>query len=504
MTLSFKRSPWQARRAVVVTVLAALYLLNVSYNLQYFYLRGAGDDAGWFAWLAAHAWAWPMRNPALIGGSFLALHMSPIFFAATALLAPLSFWPAAVRFSLFIALWAPLFWLAVFLLLRAFATLGFAPRCAAALLLTFNGLTLSMLGFPHIEILIPALGLLAIGVCARSRTAAGFVAASLIAVPALAVREDAGLHLVLVLTALVLASGAARDRRMTLRLLGLAALCLAGSGLALWVQRHGVPDGGRQLGNVYLGHPLLAQVSATSLARRLTYWATRREYIFLPLLALLVAASRYGAQDRRLLFGAALALPWLSLSLLAASQQAGDLWGYYCFPLVFMLLWPLLLLSQLDAPPPQRLLMVQLVMGGLSTAAFLVVGMLPNVGDGGAHDRAPWAHLWPPSPAAIRLTEAALADRDGWLFDYGTAALAIGALQPRQFRAGLAFDDADIRAARGFIRFIPQPRYLAPRLAALAQAFPVCTPVEGTALEVCTRAAEATPPPGSPPPSPPR
>jgi hypothetical protein len=227
----------------------------------------------------------------------------------------------------------------------------------------------------------------------------------------------------------------------------------------------------------------LADVSAAGLARRLSYWATRREYIFLPLLFLLVAAAR----DRRLLLGAAIALPWLLLSLVAAAQQAGDLWSYYCFPLVFMVLWPLLL-AQADSPPRARLLRVQLVMGALSTAAFVAVGVLPNVGDGGSHDRAPWTHLVPPPPATIRLTEAALAGRDGWLFDYGAAALAIGALRPGQFRAGLAFSDAEIAAARGFVRFDSEPRYLDAAMARLDQAFPACAPVEGTALRVCTRA----------------
>jgi hypothetical protein len=118
----------------------------------------------------------------------------------------------------------------------------------------------------------------------------------------------------------------------------------------------------------------------------------------------------------------------------------------------------------------------------------VAVGVAPNVGDGGSHDRAPWTHLVPPSPATIRLTEAALTDRDGWLFDYGAAALAIGALRPGQFRAGLAFSDAEIAAARGFVRFDTEPRYLAAAMARLDQAFPVCAALSNTALRVCVRA----------------
>jgi len=471
----------------VILALLLLYLLNVSYNLHYFYIRGGGDDSGYFAWLTSNAHDWPIANPDVIGGYFLSIHMSPIFFVSTLLLTPLSDLPVAVRFCIFISLWAPLLWMALFLLLNRFAAITFGQRCAIAFLLTFNGLTLSMMGFPHIEVLIPALGLLAIAVCLRAGTAAAWAAGGIIALLALAIREDAGFHLFLPLLAMTAVSAWERDRRTMWRCLGLAALSFAGSLLALWMQRHGTPNGGQLLGYIYLGNPVLAHLSVAGLSRRVLYWATRREYIFLPFLALLIFASRLGLGDRRLLLGAAIALPWLTLSLFAASQQAGDLWSYYCFPLVFMLFWPLLL-GQCGSSVPRRLLSVQITMGGLSTAAFVAVGVLPNVGDGGSHDRAPWRHLLPPSPTLIRLTESSLAHRDGWLFDYGAAALALGSLRPGQFRAGLAFDDADLRAAHGFVRFDTEPAFLAPQIAALQRVFPACTPVDGTALQVCSRA----------------
>ena len=473
--------------AIIGFLILSIYSINVGYNLQLFYRRGAGDNSGWFAWLASNAHAWPMTNPDVIGGNFLSSHMSPIFFVTTALLQPLSDLPVAVRFCLLISLWAPILWLALFVLLDRFAAITFGQRCAASLLLTFSGIMLSMLGFPHIEMLIPALGLLAIAICLRAESASGWAGAGVIALLALTIREDAGMHLFLVLLAMASVSNWAGDRRTMWRLLGLAAFAITGSILALWVQRQGVPGGGQQLGNVYLGQPALAHVSVAGLARRLVYWCTRREYIFLPLLTLLIAASRCGLGDYRLLLGVALSLPWLALSLVAAAQQAGDLWSYYSFPLMFMLLWPLLL-SQSGPPASRRLLLLQIVMGGLSTAAFVAVGLLPNVGDGGSHDKAPWTHLWPPSPTSIRLTEVSLAHRDGWLFDYGAAALVFGSLRPGQFRAGLAFDDADIRAAHGLVRFDTEPNFLAPQISALRQVFPICTSVGDTVLQICTRA----------------
>ncbi|MGH7155510.1 MAG: hypothetical protein ACREF3_16405, partial [Acetobacteraceae bacterium] len=302
-----------ARPAIIVLISATLYLLNVSYNLHCFYVRGAGDDSGWFAWLASNARSWPMRNPDVIGGNYLSIHMSTIFFVSSVLLQPLSDLPVAVRFCFFISLWAPLLWLAVFLLLDRFAAATFSLRIAVSLLLTFNGLALSMLGFPHIEILIPALGLLAIAIWLRAETPAGWAGAWIVILLALTVREDAGLHLFLTLVALASASAWVRDRRTMQRSLALAAVCVTGGILALLVQRLAVPGGGQQLGNVYLGHPAFSHVSIAGLGRRLAYWATRREYIFLPLLALMVLGFSSSA-NRLLLLGVAMSLPWLALS----------------------------------------------------------------------------------------------------------------------------------------------------------------------------------------------
>ncbi len=465
-----------ARLAGVVTCLLLAYALPAGYFLHVFYLRGVGDDSGWFAWLATHAHEWRVANPPLIGGYFVATHMSPVFLVTTALLAPLAALPVAVRFCLLLALWGPLLWLGVFLLAER---LAFARRCALALLLTFNGIALAWLGFPHVEALIPALGLLAIALWLRARTAIGWGLAAAALLLALSVREDAGLHLAIAVMAMAWVRPGAR-------VFALAGLCVLGAGLALWGQHQALPAGRALLGEVYLGHPPLAHLSAEGLAGRLLHWATRRQYILLPLLALLLCGLWLPPRDRRLLAGVAIALPWLGLALVAASTQAGDLVSYYGFPLVFMLCWPLLL-ARMDPRVP--VMGVQAAMGALSLLAFVVVGVLPAavVGGGGLHDRAPWRHVLPPAPDTIRRTEAALAGRTGWLFDYGTAALAFGALAPGQFRPGLDYGEAELAAAPGFVRFAPQLPALAPQMARMTRAFPACAPVEGTALLLCTR-----------------
>lgn len=485
--LAARVSASAVRPVIISFILIALYFINISYNITRFYKIGAGDDSGWFSWLASNAYHWPMNNPDLIGGNFLSTHMSIIFFVTTFLLQPFSDFPVAVRFCCFISIWAPLLWMALYLLLDRF-NITFQQRCSVSILLTFNGLMLSMLGFPHIEILIPAFGLLAVALCLRAKSVLGWATVGIIALLALTIREDAGLHLFLVLVAMTLASMWVKDRLTMRRLLGLAAFFIAGSILTLWVQRQGLPSGGQQLGNVYFGHPALSNVTIKSLANRIMYWATRREYIFLPFMLLLFLGTFDFSKNRLLLLGPAISLPWLSLSLIAVGQQAGDLWSYYCFPLTLMFFWPLLLGQLKSQILNQRLLATQIGMGGLSTVAFIIVGLLPHVGDGGSHDKAPWTHLAPPSLSLIRQTEESLTNRDGWLFDYGAAALVFGSLRSGQFRSGLVYEELDIKAARGFIRFIIEPNFLASEISTLEHVFPVCTTIEGTVMEICTRA----------------
>ena len=450
---------------VAGAVMLALWLLNVSYNLDLFYNRGAAlYDAGWFAWLASHADAWPMTNPAAIGGNYLSIHMATLFFASTPVLRQLAL-PDALRFALLISIWAPLLWLAFFLLL---ARLRLWPRIALALLLTFNGLSLAMLGFPHIEILIPSLGLLAIALLVRARGPWSWLGFCVVLGLVLSIREDAGLHIALPLLAMAVATGGWRNRYLAAAGLGIFA-----GAATLAVQKLTLPAGAEALGTVYLGHPAFAQLSMRTVFDRLRYWLTRRAYVFVPLAML--------APGRTPAIGILVALPWLALSLIAANQPAGNLWDYYGFPLVFAFVWPLLL-AQVASRFRLRL---QLAMGGVSTALFVVVGLLPFVGDGGSHDRAPWTHLVPPSETRIRATQAALAAVPDALLDDGAASLALDHSEPWQNRIDLGFTEADIARASRFIRFQTHPAYLAPRIDALQKRFPTCTPIVDTALETC-------------------
>ena len=476
----------------VCVVMAVLYTLSVSYNLNYFYLRGAAVyDVGWFAWLANHGNHWPLPNPPLIGGNFLAVHVSPVFFLTSAATALVPFMPDPVRFSLVFSVWLPLLWIGIFQLLGAFEILSVNARIAVATLLTLNGLALSMFGFPHIESFIPPLLLLALALLLRPVIPAGLFFAGALFLAMLSIREDAGLHACLALGALLLAKRhQPRDTVVALTAFALAGALYSASALAF--QAHLIPDGGRSLGNIYVGRPPLAQVTLPAIIHRVLYWASARSYIFVPI-GILTAAGLW-FRDWSLLLGILIALPWLLLSLIAVSPMAGDLWGYYSFPLMVSCLWPLLLaqLSSVSIPTRMRFFHVQLAMGCGSTVMFVLLGVLPHIVQGGAHDRAPWTHLAPPSISEIVRTEAALTDLhgtsnfNGAIFDDGVASLMLGSLHGGQYRYGLDFDATDLVHATTFVRFDRPLAYVAAQEATITQRFPVCLPIQGTAMESCT------------------
>ncbi|HUN01193.1 MAG TPA: hypothetical protein PLI96_12025 [Halothiobacillus sp.] len=462
--------------AIAAGFFVALYALSFSYDLNYFYLRGgAVYDAGWFSWLANNAVSWPMLNPHFIGGNFLAIHASFIFFLTTLILHPVLSIPEVVRFSLLFSLWVPLFWLSIFLIVR---------RYWLATLFTFNGLNLAMLGFPHIESFIVPFGLLSLAVFFRVRGAVGFMLALVPLGLALSIREDAGFHIFIWITALLACQFASKGT-LDRGLIGLALIALIGSVGSLLLQKFMVPGGGGQINQIYFGHPLFAGLTVHSLLHRLVYWSTRRTYIFLPLAIMAFIAIRRWANSKFLLVGIGVALPWLTLSLIAVASSAGNLMDYYCFPLLFAFFWPLFLAEVLNLP---ALLNIQFAMGAASTLMFIFFGVLPFVGDGGLHDRAPWTHLVPPRPSLITATQAAIANNPNSIFDDGAASLIVGDLRSGQFALNDTFTLAQLSAARTYIRFVTPPAaYIADQAHVLDKIFSACNVIPSTRLEVCQR-----------------
>ncbi len=476
------------RRLLACAIPILLYGLALSYNLSYFYGRGAAVyDAGWFAWLSKNSVSWPMPNPGLIGGNFLSIHMSPFFFIASFAAKFFPGVPYSIWFCVWFSTWLPLLWVAIYALLSQVSFVSPGSRVFGATLLTLNGISLSMLGFPHIESFIPPLMILlfvlALRVPAgRSWAAIGMCICLLIL---LCVREDAGLHTCLAFMALALL---AKDNKVSILV---AVAGLTASLLALLAQ-HRLPGGGHSLGNIYLGQPAFSGLGVRRSSHRVLYWATARAYIFGPLGLLALMAAWW--RDRKLALGVLLALPWLALSFVAVSPMAGDLWGYYAFPLIVPCLWPLFVLCvspPLEIARARRLYRLQLAGGVLSSLCFVTVGILPGMGQGGAFDSAPWRHFAPPGVGQIMRTEAAMRALESrpefatTIMDDGAASLALDDAAPGQFSLGLDPSGLNLAGATQFLRFDKPLPYAAVAEADLSQKFPACTTISGTALEVC-------------------
>ncbi len=422
-----------------ILVFGLFFVCSANYTLNNFYVTGASVwDAGWFAWLAGHATKWPMPNPQAIGGAFLAIHASPVFFLLTAARSLLPAMPDPVWFALTQGLWFGLIGIAMSLCLAATA-----GGSMLAVIVATNGITLATLGFPHIEIAMPALLLLSLAF--RRRSAWLWMPPLLLM---LTVREDAGFHAALAYAALALLRAHGERRlRAGAADAAIALGCLLAGAVALTVQ-HGVPGGGGALAGTYLGRPAFAHLDRAFLAERAHYLFKDRGCVWAPLLLLGLAALRY--RDLRLAAGVAISLPWLALSFVALSHQAGEMWDYYSFPLMAGLSWPLLCAARLDGVPRSRFVSLQAMMAALSILLFAA--------SGGNHDRRPWERFdfawWgrvAPIEAAMDRVVAEAASLDHLVVDDAVAALRLGAFTPGQLHADFAFSTAEQDAIRVLI-----------------------------------------------------
>jgi len=133
-------------------------------------------------------------------------------------------------------------------------------------------------------------------------------------------------------------------------------------------------------------------------------------------------------------------------------------------------------------------------MAAASAFLFVLMGtVLLFVGRGGAIEHAPWLYVLPPWPDRIAATERYLSSLtaspqfDRLIFDDGAASLLIDRLRQGQYWGRLAYSDAEIAQAAGFVRFISDDEDGLAGEAQLMAHFPNCRPVDRTALEQCER-----------------
>jgi hypothetical protein len=220
----------------------------------------------------------------------------------------------------------------------------------------------------------------------------------------LATREDAGFHLFAILFLLI---GLNRWRGIgwheQRHEIAFALLALGYSIGALALQ-HAIFEHQSSFARIYLGEPAFGKISLPVLRERLLGYLQFRTYIVLPALIALFWAVRTG--DPYLVLSYAAFSPWAALHLMAESDIAGTLSGYYAYPFLIASFWPLLavLAERRQRAVPSAAVPTVLGFAAMIGASFTALGYQANPG----HMALPAGFWSPPSLARQAATDNAL------------------------------------------------------------------------------------------------
>jgi len=439
---------WRAALPLLVFAIPATLVAN--YTLNHFYVTGGYFlDSGWYSFLATHATSWPIENPAAIGGNYFIYHFSPSFYWQSALYHVFFGWtPSAVFYSLLHGALFGCIGLSVYRFIGGSRWLLFGILAAIlSVLAAFNGVALASIGFPHPEIGIPAMLLLALASYYRQEPVRFVIILAL----GLSLREDAGLHyfglffLLFLWSCLPDRMGGGGKPQAAYFWMGLA--CLAYAGLAIFVQRvFFFRPGWDLLSHIYLGSPPFAHVTWDFVKQRL--WAHSFVlYVYAPLgLTIGLFLLR---RDTLILVGFLSTVPWLVLSFFAPLFQASALTSYYGFPVLVGILWPAVT-YRIREQHPSYLIDLFLVTA-VSTLLF-VTGAKWNI------DNEPWKNFGFKWIGKIDINQSAVEavlrnqpPSGGLVIDDAVASLVPGLATKENWRFQLAWTEDEIRRMETFV-----------------------------------------------------
>ncbi len=371
-------------------------LLFTNYVLEQFYVGGSSLlDVGWFSYMMTEANSWPLPNPQAIsethlGSTFFNTHFSLFFYLLSFLHSYFLFFiPGPVYFSLFIGSMYGIISLSVFI-----AGAELLPRktnrylwilLIISILTSMNGTALALIGFPHIEMAIPALILLFVALYFTERKILSYIVFLFL----LTIREDAGFYIFALLTIVSGAVLVARGpKSLDKNLIIIGILGLTYSIIAIMIQSTWFP-GDNALERVYLGTPHFAHLTPSFMLDRAQFILSERKYIMIPILLTVVMAIY--TRNIFLLSSLMATLPWLILSFVAISPMPNSLSNYYAFPLIIVSSWAVfafLIAKKYELLPANyhtKLLMSILLITGVS------IGLFPD-NSGNADDK-PWKNF---------------------------------------------------------------------------------------------------------------
>ncbi len=312
----------------------AAYLV---YNLNHFYDHGSYlMDDGWFAFLATHSFSIPLKNPEVFGGTFFSVHMSPFFYILSFIYQFFSnLFSEVTFFSLYLAFIYACLGFATFNISTLFLDTKKHTHLLLSLIVSivtvFNGVMLSAIGFPHIELGIPILILLFL-----SLYYTGYIKSSLFAVLFLIlIREDSGLHLFAVIFLLQIAQYI-KTKSFDPVLIKIMLFAIIYAFFIMLIQHTYFHS--NTLERVYLGNPHFAHLTFDFLKDRIAWILGNKAFLIYPFVFLLGLSLLF--RNIFLAIGVITIAPWILLSLIAISYQAGTFHNYYAFPFILLVSWP--------------------------------------------------------------------------------------------------------------------------------------------------------------------
>ena len=377
------------------------FLLAYSFIMNFFFDAGALFlDAGWFADLM---WRknWKLPNPGVVlvspegyPASFYGIHFTPMLTLVSQIswLLPLD---RVGVFATFIGLSHGLMGLVMYRILIRWRCPTDAPWIAVATVLSvgfaLNGLALSITNYPHYEILVPSLFLLVLWLMLQKR----LLAAWLIGMLALWIREDVGFHFVAVLGLLIVYRRLrGHSFRLQKELLVFSAFCLAYSMAALTLPTYLYPTL-KTFQWVYAGRPPFAHLTPDLILHRLIFLVDERPYVWLPLGGILLSAAIL--RSGYVAIGAVAFLPWLGLQLSAAHNGPGTLSIHYPYPLILGIGWVAIAFSRYSniRQPSRRHYLAAACFGVVVASTFVSNQTLGNF----LRNSFPREFAWRPQPS---------------------------------------------------------------------------------------------------------
>jgi hypothetical protein len=374
--------------------------------LFHFYVRGSFLlDTGLLASLMWHNTAALTVPPSVGGFSFFEQHVAPVLVlvSAASYLLPLTM---PQLFAAFVGLCHGLLALALFWLLVC----GYGIRrgwplvlaASASVAFAFNGLAIAIVRYPHFETFGAAcLLLFFVALVLERRTIA--VISFLFGI---ATREDVGLHafgFLAVWACVNWLQGV--PWRQSRWIIGFAFSGLVYSVSVLLLQHLVFPYSSAFI-RVYLGDPPWSHVSVGLVANRLLGWVWLHCAIIFPAIAAVAWSVR--GRNPYIAAGYIACIPWAMLHLLAVSDLAGLMFGYYAYPFLIGMAWPWL--AVVMCRPEKPTVAVRPIAAVWWLLAMVALSLVPVGGDyDPGRITLPEAFLHPPSAARQVLTDRAVA-----------------------------------------------------------------------------------------------